>query len=265
MKYNCPKPGCDQGDKFNLEINIDRNIFNCWACHYSGVIRQLMGDYAADQSWRNMDEFKFKQGEVVESTEKVIGLPNNLVSYFLNKEANEYLTKERGMRKSDLIARKVQYCYGEDEVYHKNVVFPFYKEGKLVGACLHDMKTKKYRNLSKLNFVPYGEFIDHDYPIVIGEGIYDVLPSGNGIPILSTEINDATLEFVWDKHVILGLDNTIDMDHYIRQLKRLESANPKSLCIFNLYQYKDMNQFYTENRPAYLYELNKCFDVSNKT
>jgi len=266
LKYNCPKPGCDQGDKFNLEINIDRNIFNCWACHYSGFIRVLMEDYANDNGWRALDCFRHQHAEAVEQAveqeEKVIALPQKMASFYLHKPAADYLIGERGMRKSDLVKRRVQYCYGEDEIYYNNIVFPFYEDGRLVGACLQDLKTKRYRNLGRLNFVPYKEFIDVDYPIVLGEGIYDVLPTGNGIPILNTEVNDQTVDFLRERRVVLGLDNTIDMDHFARQIDKLMNGGVGSLVILNLYQYKDMNEFYCKDKPAFLYELNKCFDES---
>lgn len=258
IKYNCPKSGCDTGDKYNLEIDVERKIFNCWACRYGGSLHVLLNDYAKDNSWRNLQDFKFKSA--VNNEVKKINYPHATTKFSHSKEVSDYLINVRKIDRSILVKRNVQYVYSENEFYYNNIYFPFYEEGRQVGACVQDMSTKKYRNLGPLNFVPYKEFIDNDYPIVIGEGIYDILPTHNGIPLLGIDITDPVLRFINDKNVILALDNKIDIDHYIKQLKKIECANVKGLSIFDLFDNEDLNSFYVKDKAGFYSQLKKCFE-----
>lgn len=258
LRYNCPK--CDAGAKYNLEINIDRNIFNCWSCHYSGIIRKLFEDYATDLSWKSLSEFKFvgkNLGDVVQ--EKHINFPKETIPFYLNREINDYLINERGMKKNDLVLRGVSYVYSQNETYHNHICFPFYENNNLIGACLQNFETKKYRNLGKLDYVPYKNFINDLYPIIITEGIYDALSAVNAIPLLGTEINTSIIKYLNGKDVIIAFDNTIDLDHFMDQLKKFDKLNLKSLIIFDLGEYKDMNEFYKKDNEKFLSELKNCY------
>ena len=259
LKANCPK--CDAGNKFNLEINIDRNIFNCWSCRYSGFIRRLVEDYASDDSWRRLPEFQHHTEEHIVPV-KEINYPKETIPVHLHRQAFDYLVGERGMSRRDLLRRKVSYVYSDDEVYHDHICFPFYEDGRMVGACLQDFKTKKYRNLSKLDFVPYKEFVNDLYPIFIGEGVYDVLSAVNGIPLLRTEVNDEILSFITGKDVILGVDNTVDLGHYANLLRKM--ANVRQLVLFDLKTFKDPNEFFMLDRKGFLSELRNCYGSFKK-
>ena len=259
LSYCCPK--CDSGKKYNLEINIDRNIFNCWSCRYSGVIRKLMSDYACENSWRSMSEFKqeSKEGEEQEPV-KELNFPKETVPFYLNGKVTKYLLEERGMDRRELIKRKVCYAYSQDELYYNHICFPFYENGHLVGACIQNFETKRYRNLGPLNFVPYKEYINVAYPITITEGCYDALSGINAIPILRTEPNKETLKFLSDKDVILAIDNTVDLDFYTKQMKLLEKTQVRSLTLFDLSTYKDLNEYSLKNAKGFSREYKNCFD-----
>lgn len=255
LKYNCPV--CDEGGKFNLEINMDRNIFNCWGCRYSGLIRKLLQEHATDTSWKNISEFKI----VVEESEQVeqINYPTETIPFYLNKDVTNYLVNERGIDRLELIRRGAAYVYSTNETYHNHICFPFYEDGRLVGACLQNFQNKKYRNLGKLTFVPYKSFINVSYPIVITEGVYDALSGVNAIPMLRTEINKATLSFLRDKDVILAVDNTVDLQQYASLIKQLDKANVGNLTLFDMNVYKDMNEYYLKDKKSFIKELNACF------
>lgn len=261
LKYNCPK--CDHGKKYNLEIKIGGQgggFYNCWGCRYSGHINKLMDDYACDLTWKPLPEFKDTRTEVEITTTKELNYPTETIPFYLNKRVTDYLINERQMEREELIRRGVCYVYSENEMYHDHICFPYYKRGKMIGACLQNFKTKKYRNLGPLDFVPYEEFIDIAYPITITEGNYDALSGINAIPILKTEINNAVLAFVKDKDVILALDNTVELDLYTMQMKRLESASIKSLTLFDMSLYKDLNEYFVKNKKQFIKEYTNCFD-----
>lgn len=257
LKHNCPK--CDSGNKYNLEININDNMFNCWSCRYSGIIRKLLEDYAIDTSWNKLPEFKIERVVHDELEEKQINYPTETIPFYLHKPAYDYLVFERGLDKEELKKRKVSYVYSENEIYYNHLCFPFYEDGKLVGACLQNLSNKRYRNLGKLNFVPYKEFINIYYPIIITEGVYDSIPSPNSIPLLRTEINKEILNFIENKDIILCTDNTLDINQYTNLIKQIDKANVKSLTLFDLGEYKDMNEYYNENTLKYYAEIKNCY------
>lgn len=257
LKANCPK--CDVGNKYNLEINIDGNMFNCWSCRYSGIIRKLMEDYAVDTSWFSLPEFRVEKIEHDEVEEKQLNYPTDTIPFYLHKPAYDYLVLERGLDKKELIRRGVSYVYSKEETYYNHLCFPFYEDGRLVGACLQNLGNKRYRNLGKLNFVPYKEFINTFYPIIITEGVYDAIPSPNGIPLLRTEINKEILNFIEGKDVILCTDNTLEIEQYSRLIKQINDAGCKSLVLFDMGEYKDMNEYYNEDTLKFYSEIKSCY------
>ena len=202
LKYNCKK--CDHGNKYNLEINISgRGFVNCWSCGLSGNLKSLFFKYAKDASWKNLPEFKETTKTTINEIVKDLNYPTKTIPFHMNEKVLKYLTEERKIDRKELIRRNVTYAYSENELYFNNICFPFYKDGKLVGACLQDLDTKKYRNLGPLNFVPYEEFVNPYYPITITEGCYDALVSINAIPILKTVINKETLKEIVLKDVLI--------------------------------------------------------------
>lgn len=257
LKYNCPK--CDAGNKYNLEINIDGNAFNCWSCRYSGVIKRLMEDYAVNTLWSSLPEFKIERVEHDEVEVKTLNYPSETIPFYLHKPAYDYLVIERGLDKNELIRRGVSYVYSQNETYYNHLCFPFYEDGRLVGACLHNLGNKRYRNLGKLNFVPYKEFINVLYPIIITEGVYDAIPSPNGIPLLRTEINKEILNFIAGKDVILCTDNTLDIEQYTRLIKQIHDVGVKSLVLFDMNEYKDMNEYFNEDTLKFYSEIKNCY------
>lgn len=257
LKADCPV--CDSGGKKNLEVNVSKNAFNCWSCHQSGTIRQLLDKYSNDTSWKALPEFRYVPAGEEAVVEKELNYPKETVPFYLDQKTAEYLTVTRGISREELVRRKVSYVYSEGETYHNHVCFPFYEDGRLVGACLQDMRSKRYRNLGKLDFVPYGEFVDPMYPVVITEGVYDALSGTNAIPMLTTQINRKTLAFVAGRKVVLAVDNTVEENQYMSLMKQLEAADVMSLVLFDMKVYKDMNDYYREDRRAFLSELNSCF------
>lgn len=257
VKVNCPK--CDEGDKYNLEINLNKNIFNCWSCHYSGYIKQILEDYATHSAWRDLPQFK-NDSSIVISEEKLVEFPTETIPYYLNDEVNKYLRIQRGIPKQELVKRKVQYVYSKFEKYYNHIYFPFYKNGVLVGAALQNMETKRYVNLGKQNFVPWVEFINPYYPITITEGIYDALSGINAIPQLGTNINDAICEFFYDKDIIYAVDKSVNVRNHIYQIGKIEKSKPRSFTIFDMGKHEDMNDLYRYDREHYIKEYKDCFE-----
>lgn len=254
IRYDCPH--CDEGNKKNLEINLGRNMFNCWSCGYSGSIRKLLTNYAIDETWRNLLEFKINY-EQVDTELKIINYPQNTIPVHLNVAVYDYLINVRKLDKAELKRRNVSYVFDQNETYFNHICFPFFEEGKLVGACLQNFETKKYRNLSKLDFIPYKEFINDKYPITVTEGNADAISSINAIPLLGTKINKAIEEYLSNKNVILAVDNTIDINHLTEIMNSLISV--RQLSLFDLKEYEDMNDYAVKDINGFLEEYRKCY------
>lgn len=263
LMYCCPI--CDDGHlKYNLEVNLEKKIFNCWSCRYSGVLQKLLRERAADPSWRAIPELKDRTDASQEEEDKPINYPKETVPVHLNEDVKDYLVNDRGMDLRELDRRGVTYCYSENEQYHNHICFPFYKEGRLAGACLQNFATKKYRNLGKFDFVPWEEFINPNYPVTIAEGAYDGLSGINSVILRGTEIYRAILQYLRGKDVILAVDNKFDLEHFTKLLESIQGAEPRALAIFDLKEFDDMNDFYMRNRKGFFEEYRACFNDLKK-
>lgn len=259
IKFNCPV--CDEGGKYNLECNVEKKIFSCWSCRLGGSLRKLFTNYCNIDSWKSLDFFKksLSSDLVVQVVDKEVYIPQDTVSYFRNEKAKNYLIKKRNIPSSTLKSRGVRYIY--NGVYEHNIFYPFYKNGIIISGCIYNLKTGKYRNLSKLDFIPYVEFIDVNYPITLTEGVIDCFSSINSIPCLGTKINKEILEFLYNKNVILAFDNSFDFNLYIKILKQLEEANVKQIVIFDLEEYNDMNEYYKKDFEGYMNEYRRKYKI----
>jgi len=252
VKFNCPK--CDKGNKYNLEISTDTLIFNCWSCHYSGYITKILREYAKNDSWKLISEFRdsYKQKISGKVTNSHLKLPDSIVPFYFKKEVEDYLVNIRKIDKEVLKDRKVSYVYSEEEPLYNHIIFPYYDiTGTiLTGYSVQNFETKKYKNFGKQIFVPYIQFINPNYPICLTEGGYDSLSLPNAIPLLGTGVPKAVLEFLTNKNVILALDNTVEEQYKQQIVDALKHYSVNFIHIFNTGEYKDLNEFRQKDRES---------------
>ncbi len=252
ISFCCPKPGCDQGQKFNLELNTNTWIYHCWACHYKGHVTSLLKEYASNESWKQLKEFQRDDNkkDQIKVKRKDLELPES-IPFFLDKSVEDYLTNVRKIDKKLLIERNVRYVYLEESNLFNHILFPFYDitGEKLTGMCVQNFETKRYKNLGKLNYVPYINFINPYWPVILTEGVYDSLSVINSIPLLGTEIPKEILEFCFDKQVILALDRFVSEEDKIDKANLLSYYGAKDVLIFSN-QYKDLNEFHVEDNKG---------------
>lgn len=245
VKFNCPH--CDRGNKYNLEISTETLIFNCWSCHYSGHLSKLLREYAKNDSWKLISEFRnsYKQKIVGNTKNSNLKLPDSLVPFYLNKDVEDYLVNVRKIDKNILKERKVSYVYSKEEYLYNHILFPFYDiTGTiLMGYSVQNFETKKYKNFGKQIFVPYIQFINTNLPICLTEGQYDCLSVPNAIPLLGTGIPKVILEFLTHKNVILAVDNTVEENYQKEIIDSLKKYSVNFIYKFNTDEYKDLNEF----------------------
>ena len=225
LLFHCPK--CEHRKK-KLSINIEKNLFKCWVCGFSGrniyrVIKRY-GTYSDKKKWSRFSQ----QVEIENFSEKLFGshnedveeldLPKEFVSLVNSSLPTtaaypiNYL-KSRGIFKEDIIRWKIGYC--STGKYEGRVVFPsFGLSGKLnyfVGRS-YTNDWKRYVNPATRSDVVFNHlYLDFLKPITIVEGVVDAVKAGtNSVPLLgSTLSEDSTLfsEIVKnDSTVYLAMD-----------------------------------------------------------
>ena len=136
LLFKCPK--CDH-HKRKLSINMDRGLFKCWVCDWSGrnlykIVRNY-GSFQQKQAWRELDQQveinnfadKLFGSEQVNEEAQKIKLPSGFIS-LANKTLPttaayplNYL-KSRGITKEDILKWKIGYCTVGD--YASRIVVP---------------------------------------------------------------------------------------------------------------------------------------------
>ncbi len=227
LLFKCPK--CDHHKK-KLSINIEKGLFKCWVCDWSGrnlyrIVRGY-GSYHQKQTWRQFDQ----QTDVNHFAEKLFGvhepervqkidLPNNYIS-LANKvlpSTSQYplnYLESRGITKKDILKWKIGYC-SQGEYSSRIVVPSFDLDGDVnyyVGRT-YAGKWPKYTNpkISK-NIIFNHLYLDFDEDLVLTEGVFDAIKAGyNSVPLLGSTITEQSSLFREivknDTPVYLALDS----------------------------------------------------------
>ncbi|MEO6303075.1 MAG: hypothetical protein ABIP51_07865 [Bacteroidia bacterium] len=268
LKYCCPK-GCDSSQtKFNLEINLSKSSkhylkFNTWCCHYKGYLTRLFKDYADSDGWRNIKELFTSNSVSFEKQEVTTSELPKSIPYYLSTDVNSYLKDIRNLHDLILQERKVLFCYTESELLYNHIIFPYYENGILIGYSSQNFETKKYKNHRDLNFIPYKEFLNLNYPLIITEGIYDCFSVPNSIPMLGTSPSKELLKFGKDKKIILALDNDVSLELKKEIADAFYFYGAKLVAIFGLKDYKDLNEWRIKDKEGLKIELKIIFDLLN--
>lgn len=270
VKFCCPK-GCDSThSKYNLEINLAKSsskylLFHAWCCHYKGHIKYLFKEYASDKSWMSIPELWKKSNYQTDLTTIKIEkeLPKT-IPYYLSEQVEFYLKEIRNLTDEVLQEHQVLYCYSEsEEQFYNKIIFPFYENNKFIGFSTHDLKTKRYSNQRSLNFVPYKDLINVNYPIIITEGIYDAYSVPNAIPLLGTKPSKELYKFCKDKKIILCLDKEVPIEEKNKIADTFKFYGCELIVIFDLKDYKDLNEYRVKDPQGLRSEIKGIFDLLN--
>jgi len=201
--YHCPK--CRHHKK-KLSVNIQRNVFKCWVCEYSGAdIFRLIKRYATRSvvaEWRQFSDTveisnfdKIFETTVEEDPLPSLDLPPGFVS--LTGEITPSLVRpykyllHRGLTKQDINAWKIGCCLSGP--YQNRIVVPsFDTNGNLnyYIARSYDDSFMRYKNPPASKDLVFNDLlINWDEPIVLVEGVFDAMKAENSIPILGSTLN----------------------------------------------------------------------------
>ncbi len=221
-QFHCPK--CNH-HKLKLSVNIEKDVFKCWICDYSGttispLIRRFAPTYYAD--WRTLagevDLSKYDTifEEHTPEPPQIIDLPENFQTLtgrktILKKKALEYLYS-RGFTDKDILAWKIGFCnYGE---YQDRVIIPSFDDDGNVNFFIARSYTDdwmKYKNPRVSKDIIFNDLnIDWDDDVVLAEGVFDAMKCRNAIPLLGSTLRENSRLFqkicIHKPDVYLALD-----------------------------------------------------------
>jgi len=206
--FNCPS--CNHHKK-KLSINIDKNVFKCWVCDYSGTdISQLLKKHASGtllSEWRQLSgQIDMSRYEKIFSSEELkieeaINLPSGFktlsgTKFTINNRPLRYLYS-RGLTDEDVVRWKIGFCdYGE---YENRIIIPSFDiAGNLnyfVGRA-YAQGTYKYRNPKISKDIIFNDLlINWEKEIILVEGVFDAIKCENAIPLLGSSLREGSRLF----------------------------------------------------------------------
>ena len=206
-QFHCPK--CNH-HKLKLSVNIDKGVFKCWICDYSGtkispLIRRFAPSYYAD--WRllegeiDLDKYDTIFADEVELPPQIIDLPENFQTLTgkktrLKQKPLNYLYS-RGFTDTDILNWKIGFCdFGE---YQDRVIVPSFDSQGNVNFFIARSYTDdwmKYRNPKVSKDIIFNDLnIDWDNDVILVEGVFDAMKCKNAIPLLGSTLRENSLLF----------------------------------------------------------------------
>ena len=205
--FSCPK--CNH-HKQKLSVNIEKDVFKCWICDYSGtkispLIRKYAPEYYAD--WRelagevDLSRYNTIFDSNIPDPPQVIDLPENFQTLTgkktkLKRRALEYLY-QRGFTDKDILTWKVGFCdYGE---YQDRVIVPSFNSDGNVNffvARSYADDWVKYKNPKVSKDIIFNDLnIDWNDDLVIVEGVFDAMKCYNAVPLLGSTLRESSRLF----------------------------------------------------------------------
>ena len=241
FEFNCPSSYCKSDiNKFNLGYNSELNIFHCWKCKYKGFVKKIIDDYGNDdekekiklifpkssKSYINNNDNNFSNNKNIVEQNLICELPEGFrslsqpYSSLYYRKAIKYLQN----RKVDFdTIKKYNIGYTEEGPRKFRIIIPSYNiEGKInyyeARSYLPNIKPTYLKpdfpdkqdiifNLKNINF---------NLPVYLVEGVFDMFPLINAIPLLGKTISDLLLSKLLEfkSKVIICLDEDAKKDAY---------------------------------------------------
>ena len=255
IQFNCPACSDDNGlsdgdGKFNLEINLVRGKYRCWACEHtnemSGKLSSLIKKYGNESILSQFRdevnnikkskeyEFNFVDNNLMfeEDEELIVSLPEDTYDFKFDGNKREeaalkYLI-ERGMGEYFIVKFDLKYtdrfCHNRN--FKNRIIIPSYdKYGILNYYTGRDYSGKSFRkyynyeNSGRKDIVFNERLINWDADVYLVEGPTDHLVVPNSIPLLGKSIN--TDFYLYEclikksrQNIIVFVDNDATEDAY---------------------------------------------------
>lgn len=247
-------PSCNH-HKRKLSINLQKNIYKCWICSFSGKIAKLIKQYGSEnqfQEWLSLtNQVDHSASEDEKSEEKKVFLPKEFVTLtdfqndFYSSEARKYLNK-RKVAASDILRWKIGFAH-EGE-YTGRIIIPSFDNQGLINYFVsrsYDGNFVKYKNPpnDRKNIIFNELYLYFDEPLIIVEGVFDAIRAGgNVVPLLDSILNEKYKLFqkiVENKtKIYLALDP--DVFHKENKIINLLMKYDIEVCKVEIKPYKDV-------------------------
>jgi hypothetical protein len=281
LQFACPKCIEEKGEnekrKYNLEINLYKQVFQCWSCSsiddsMKGKISKLIKKYGNHYLYqRYMDELDsliksklyeldgFEIQQLIDN-ENIIRLPSSFKKINLGScplIVKNYLDRRKVTQ--DIIDKfNIGYTTWEDNDFgvRNRIVVPSYDEwGDLNYWSGRDFTGKskyKYKNSDgeKTEIIFQESLIDFDSDIILCEGTFDAIYMNNCISLLGKTLKKdsklyRTLKERANARVIIALDADTDISETKKIYSILNTGRLKDKVYFiRLYGCKDFGEIY---------------------
>ena len=204
--FKCPK--CDH-HKRKFSVNLEKNVFKCWICDYSGrsirrVVRRF-GSFKHRQAWDETEDrvdinefYDLFSENKEEETEQFVDLPNEFVSLANGTDNHasriplKYLY-DRGITKKDILQWKIGYC--PTGKFGGRIVVPSFSlcgRANYFVARSYKRGGYKYMNPQASRDIVFNHlYLDFDEDLTIVEGVFDAIIAGpNAVPVLGSTLNE---------------------------------------------------------------------------
>lgn len=275
-EFNCPSSVCkNDKNKFNLNFNSSKIIFHCFKCGYHGALHALVQHYGTQEDINRVNllypksAHKIYKKPLFEDFDEhfTCELPKEYLP--LNKKSNSSLYKKaidylksRGI--TDDIIKKYELGYTESGDRKFRIVCPSRNsKGEINYYDARSFFPKSKRpymkpdSPEKLSII-FNEYnINFDLPVYLVEGVFDMFPMPNCIPLLGKDLSPFLISKLI-KHntkVILCLDEDATKDT-IRLYQELSSYG---LDVYIVDVKNDIAKFFELHGKKKLIELLKTY------
>jgi len=281
-EFNCPSDYCKHDhEKYNLGFASDKNIFRCWKCNYKGVVHKLVKDYGSKQDiellesvlpikiqTKLLNDLNNKKRDVILSDDIICELPEGFRPLYKKSYSSKHYyaaldyLKERKI--SDAIINKFNIGYTESGPRKYRIIIPSYNKNNEVNyyearAYYGWVKPSYHKPESpnKSDIIFNFSNINFDLPVYLVEGVFDMFPLYNSIPLLGKDISNLLLSKlkIHNTKVILCLDE----DALIDSIKIYNLLTEMGLDVYFVEVKDDIADYYKKNGEEKLLELIKTY------
>lgn len=212
-QFNCPVCSAEKGiksdNKYNLEVNLEKNVYNCWSCiETHGSLKKLVNIWG-NKGQKNRLKILLPEETIIVSdgtTEKLDGLPKEYIYLGSNynpplkEKALKYL-KNRGLGQEFI--EKFKLGFAEKGKYAGRIILPSYDVNGVINffttRTFTNQKPKYLNPKTDKNDVIYNEHLLSWYStIYFVEGPFDHLVVPNSIPGLGKIMSDEIFKKISD-------------------------------------------------------------------
>jgi DNA primase len=214
-EFNCPTLLCRKDEsKFNLGYNSGKGIFRCWKCNYRGVVHSVISDYGSKDDLekleiilpksRHSSEKKQRHEEVIpDENSAVCELPEGFWPLSKKRNSKYYRMAVEYLRYRNVDSQTIsKYGIGYTESGPRKfrIIIPSKNsEGKTNYYEARSYATwvkpnyHKPDSPSKNDIIFNSSNINFDLPVYLVEGVFDMFPIYNAVPMLGKEISPLLL------------------------------------------------------------------------